>query len=121
MRDRRQHSPAEFDTSPRAQAKRARRAAARGPVPEEPEAREAAHELALAHLADLDGQRYWAPPLFVLTAALAVGLALTGVSWLWVTVPVWIAAVVGHPYLRAHARRRAELLDSEVNPRAEQR
>jgi Flp pilus assembly protein TadB len=116
MRDRRRNSPEQFDTSPRAQAKRARRAAARGPVPEDPELLEAAREIAAQHRAELDRQRYWAPLLFVLMAVLAVAVALTGATWLWATVPVWIAAAVGHPYLRAQARRRAELLDGDHLP-----
>lgn len=116
MRDREWPAPEEFDGPPRAQARRARRAAARGPVPEDPAVREAAHELVLSHLADLDRQRYWAPLLFAGTAVLAGAVALTGATWLWVTVPVWVAAAVGHPYLRAHARRRAELLDPRGRP-----
>ena len=106
------------DQSPRAIGKRVRRAATRGPVPVDPDEREAAHELALDHLRVFDRQRYWAPPLFVLTALLCAGLALTGVVWAWVLVPVWLAAAVGHPRLRDHLRRRAALLDPGEAPPA---
>ncbi|MGY2127990.1 hypothetical protein [Blastococcus sp. SYSU DS0617] len=98
------------DQSPRAVGRRVRRAASRGPVPEDPDEREAAHDIALDHLRVLDGQRYWAPALFVGTAVLAAGVALTGPAWVWVTVPVWLAAAAGHPWLRRRMRGRAELL-----------
>ncbi len=89
-----------------------RRAASRGPVPEDPDEREAAHEMALDHLRVLDRQRYWAPAMFALLAVLAAGVALTGPAWVWVTVPVWLAAAAGHPYLRGRMRDRVELLAS---------
>lgn len=99
------------DQSPRAVGRRVRRAASgSGPVPEDPDEREAAHELALDHLKVLDGQRYWAPALFVLLAVLAAGVALTGPAWVWGTVPLWLAAVAGHAYLRGRVRGRAALL-----------
>jgi len=98
------------DPSPRAVGRRVRRAASRGAVPEDPDEREAAHDLALDHLRELDRQRYWAPALFVVIAVLAAGVALTGPSWVWATVPVLLAAAAGHPYLRRRMRSRAELL-----------
>ena len=93
-----------------------RRAASRGPVPEDPDEREAAHEIALDHLGVFHGQRYWAPALFVATAVLAAGVALTGPAWVWGTVPVWLAAAAGHPWLRRRMRARAELLDPGALP-----
>ncbi len=109
-RRRRRRALEEFDWSPRAVAKRVRRAASHGPVPEDPDVREAAHELVLDHLRDLDRQRYWAPALFVGMAGLSVAVALTGVPWLWGTIPAWTAAAAAHPYLRGYLRRREELL-----------
>ncbi|MBN1094314.1 hypothetical protein JKP75_18210 [Blastococcus sp. TML/M2B] len=79
-------------------------------MPDDPDEREAALELAEDHLRVLDRQRYWAPALFVLCAVLAVGVALTGPAWVWGTVPVWLAAAVGHSYLRARVHRRVALL-----------
>ncbi len=101
------------DQSPRAVGKRVRRAAARGPVPEDPDEREAAHELALDHLRELDRQRYWAPALFVALAVVWAGVALTGPAWVWVFVPLLLAAAVGHPWLRGRMRERAALLAPE--------
>jgi hypothetical protein len=98
------------DQSPRAVARRVRRAASRGPVPEDPDEREAAHEMALDHAREFQRQRYWAPAVFLLTAALSAGVALTGPAWVWVLVPVWLAAAAGHPYLRRRASERAALL-----------
>jgi hypothetical protein len=98
------------DQSPRAVGRRVRRAASRGPVPEDPDEREAAHEMALDHVRELERQRYWAPAVFLLTAALSAGVALTGAVWVWVLVPVWLAAAVGHPYLRSRTRERAAVL-----------
>src|SRR3712207_9586473 len=97
------HEPMSEDRSPRAVAKRVRRAAARGPVPADPDEREAAHELALDHLRDFDRQRYWAPALFVLLAAVWAGVALNGPAWVWVFVPLLlVAAEIG----RASCRER---------------
>lgn len=99
------------DQSPRAVGRRVRRAASgSGPVPTDPDEREAASELAQDHLQVLDRQRYWAPAMFVLLAVLAAGVALTGPAWVWVTVPLWLAAAAGHPYLRGRVRARVALL-----------
>lgn len=104
------------DRSPRAVGRRVRRAASRGPVPEDPDEREAAHELALDHAREFERQRYWAPAVFLLTAALSAGVALTGPAWVWVLVPLWLALAVGHPYLRGRARHRAALLAADAFP-----
>ncbi len=110
-------SPADpDDQSPRAVGRRVRRAASRGPVPVDPDEREAAHDLALDHLHVLHRQRYWAPALFVATAVLAAAVAPTGPTWLWATVPLWLAAAVGHPWLRERMRQRAQLLDPDGPP-----
>ena len=101
------------DQSPRAVGKRVRRAASRGPVPADPDEREAAHDLALDHLRELDRQRYWAPALFVALAVVWAGVALTGPAWVWVLVPLLLVAAVGHPWLRGRMRERAALLAPE--------
>jgi hypothetical protein len=98
------------DQSPRAVGRRVRRAASHGPVPEDPDEREAAYDISLDHLRVFDRQRYWAPALFVATAVLSAGLALIGSAWWWVAVPFWLAVAAGHPYLRARVRHQAELL-----------
>ena len=103
------------DQSPRAVGRRVRKAATHGPVPRDPDEREAAHDLALDHLRVFDRQRYWAPPLFVVTAVLCAGLALIGVWWAWALVPVWLAAAAGHPWLRGRLRERVALLDPEAS------
>jgi hypothetical protein len=101
------------DQSPRAVGKRVRRAASRGPVPEDPDEREAAYDLALDHLHELDRQRYWAPALFVGLAVVWTGVALSGPAWVWVLVPLLLVAAVGHPWLRGRMRERAALLAPE--------
>lgn len=101
------------DQSPRAVGKRVRRAAARGPVPEDPDEREAAHDLALDHLQELDRQRYWAPAIFVALAVVWAGVALTGPAWAWVLVPLLLVGAVGHPWLRGRMRERVALLAPE--------
>lgn len=106
----------ETDQSPRAVGRRVRRASWRGPVPADPDEREAAHDLALDHLRDLDRQRYWGPAMFLVMAVLSAGVALTGPAWVWLTVPVWIAGAAGHPYLRGRLRERAELLEPGAPP-----
>lgn len=98
------------DQSPRAVGRRVRRASWRGPVPEDPDEREAAHDLAVDHLRELDRQRYWGPATFLATAALSAGVALTGVTWVWVTVPLWLAGAIGWRPLRNRVRDRVPLL-----------
>ncbi|TKJ22881.1 hypothetical protein [Blastococcus sp. CCUG 61487] len=110
MRNGRQDSPDELDMSPRAVARRVRRAASGGPIPADPDERAAAYDLALEQQHVLERQRYWAPALFVLTALLAAGVAATGATWVWLTVPLWLALAIGHPILRAQARARAAVL-----------
>ncbi|MGY2127991.1 hypothetical protein [Blastococcus sp. SYSU DS0617] len=96
--------------SPEGLSRRVRRAASRGPVPADPEVREAAHGLVLAQLAPLDRQRLWATPFFVLVALLSAFLAVTDSPWWWLAVVAWTVAAAGHPWKRARLRRRAELL-----------
>ena len=93
-----------------------RAASGSGPVPDDPDEREAAHELALDHLHVLDRQRYWAPALFVAMAVVWAGVALTGPAWVWVLVPLLLAAAVGHPWLRGRMRSRAALLAPGAPP-----
>jgi len=101
------------ERSPEGLSRRVRRAAFRGPVPQEPGVRAAAHGLALAILAQYDRQQRWASPFFVLVALLSVLLAVTDSPWWWLAVVAWIVAAVGHPYMRSRLRRRAELLRAD--------
>jgi len=106
------------DGSPEGLSKRVRRAAFRGPVPAEPTVREAAHGLVLAQLAQLDRQRRWASPFFLLLAALGVFQAVIDNPLWWLAVVLWTAGAVAHPYLRSRLRRRADLL--RLDPSAQQ-
>lgn len=116
MRSGGKDSPEELDTSPRAVAKRVRRAASGGPVPADPGEREAAYDLALENHEILARQRYWVPALYVAIALLAAAVALTGATWVWATVPLWLAGAISHPYQRAHARRQVEALGPATPP-----
>lgn len=102
--------------SPEGLSGRVRRAARRGPVPEEAEVRDAAHGLVVAQQAQLEKQRVWAPAFFVLLAVLGVFQAVTDSPWWWLVVVAWTVAAVGHPYLRHRLRRRAELLRADESP-----
>lgn len=96
--------------SPEGLSKRVRRAAFRGPVPEQPEVREAARVLALAQLAQYERQRRWAPTFFVFVALLSAALAVTNNPWWWGAVVAWIIASIGHPWAQRRLSRRAALL-----------
>ncbi len=105
--------------SPEGLSKRVRRAVLRGPAPEDPQVREAAHGLAVAQLAQYERQRRWASPFFGLMAVLTAFLAVTDSPWWWLAVGAWTAAAVGHPWLRRRLRRRAALLRAHPGPEAE--
>jgi hypothetical protein len=96
--------------SPEGLSARVRRAASRGPVPAEPEIREAAHGLVVAQLRPLERQRIWGPAFFLLMAVLAVFEAVTQSPWWWLAVVFWISVAAGHRYALLRLRRRAELL-----------
>jgi hypothetical protein len=96
--------------SPEGLSGRVRRAALRGPLPAEPEVREAAHSLVVAQLRPLERQRIWGPAFFLLMAVLAVFEAIAVSPWWWLAVLLWIAAAAGHRYSLLRLRRRAELL-----------
>ncbi len=89
----------------------AARAAQRGPVPGDPELREAARRLALHQRDVLLRQRRWAAPLFSLLVALAVWLAVTGAPAYWLfaagfaLLAAWTSVV-----LPRRLARRADLL-----------
>jgi hypothetical protein len=100
--------------SPEGLSRQVRRAASRGPVPAEPEVRRAAHELALAQLEPMERQRAWGPPFFLLMAALAVGLAVTGTGWWWAGAALFAAMAAGHRYQLVRLRRRAALLEPDA-------
>jgi hypothetical protein len=101
--------------SPEGLSRRVRRAASRGPVPEDPQIREAARGLARAQLGRYEQQR-WASPFFVLVALLSALLAVTDTAWWWLAAVVWIGAAVWHPYARDRLRRRVALLAPGAAP-----
>ncbi|SOD95102.1 hypothetical protein [Blastococcus haudaquaticus] len=96
--------------SPEGLSKRVRRAAWRGPVPDDVDVRQAAHDVVLAQSAQLERQRIWGPALFLLMAALGIYLAVADDPWWWLSVPVWITAAAAHRVVLLRLRRRAELL-----------
>ena len=96
--------------SPEGLSKRVRRAAWRGPVPDDVDVRRAAHEVVLAQSAQLERQRVWGPAVFLLLAALGTYLAVADDPWWWLSVPVWITAAAAHRVVLLRLRRRAELL-----------
>jgi uncharacterized membrane protein (UPF0136 family) len=96
--------------SPEGLSKRVRRAASRGPVPDDPSLRAAAHDVLLAQLAPLERQRIWGPAFFLGVGVLGVFLAVTDSAWWWIASTAWIAAAGGHRLLLLRLRRREELL-----------
>ena len=103
--------------SPGGLSREVRRASWRGPVPVEPAARRAAHDLLRAQLEQLDRQRRWASPFFAMMAVVAFYLALTDNAWWWLAVVAWTGMAAVHPFARHRLGRRAELL-RESEPRA---
>ncbi len=91
--------------------RRAARAASRGPVPRDPEERQAARRLALHQRGVLLRQRRWAIPSFALLVAIAVWLAVSGdpVYWLVAVGFAWLAGWTSVVLPRRLARR-VELL-----------
>lgn len=102
--------------SPEGLSKRVRRAAWRGPIPDDPEVRVSAHRLLVAQSEQLEKQRIWGPAVFLGMAALGVFLAIGDNPWWWLSVVAWIGAAVGHRLLLQRTRRREEVLRS-VQPR----
>jgi membrane associated rhomboid family serine protease len=92
--------------------RRAARVAARGPVPEDPELREAARRLALHQRAVLLRQRRWALPFLALVLAGDVAFALTrSPAWVWWLGAVFFAALLSvHLLWPRRLARRARLL-----------
>jgi hypothetical protein len=90
----------------------------RGPVPQEPEVRAAARDLALAHLAQYDRQRVWGPLVYGAFALLSLFLAVADSPWFWLGVVLGVVAAVGHLRTRSRLRRRADLL--RPDPSAQQ-
>lgn len=104
--------------SPEGLSARVRRASWRGSVPQDPEVRAAARDLALANLAQYDKQRVWGPLFFAFVALLSLYLAISESPWYWLGVVAWSLAAAAHLLMRRRLRRRAELLcpDGSVQP-----
>ena len=104
--------------SPEGLSKRVRRAAWRGPAPQEPEVRAAARDVVLAQLAQYDKQRVRGPIFCAVLAVLSLYLAVVQSPWHWLGVLAWSAAAAGHLWVRSWLRRRADLLrpDGSVQP-----
>lgn len=95
-----------------ADLRRAGRASWRGPVPEDPAVRDAAHALTVNQLAQLRRQRVWALPFLALMLVVCLYLALAVSAWGWLVVAGWAVLASGHVLGPRLLRRRAELLGS---------
>lgn len=98
---------------PRDQLQRIARLARRGPVPEDPQLRRAAHRVALQQRDQLLRQRRWALPLLGLVMAFLLWLALrdgAGDPFPWLAVVFLLALIAAHLLVARRLARRAELL-----------
>jgi hypothetical protein len=97
---------------PRDQLQRIARLARRGPVPEDPQLRRAAHRVALQQRDQLLRQRRWALPLLGLVTAFLLWLALRGGGdpFPWLVVVFLIVLIAAHLLMARRLARRAELL-----------
>ena len=98
---------------PREQWRLVARLARRGPVPEDPQVRRAAHRVAQQQRDQLSAQRWWLlPPLGVVTAFLLWVALRDGradpVTWL--VIVLLLGLIATHLLLARHLTRRAELL-----------
>jgi hypothetical protein len=86
------------------------RAAFRGPVPADPEARRVAYDLARHQLDELRRRRAFALVTFGFFTALSVVLALTDDPWFWLIALMFAGFLGWAVWLPGHLRRRIELL-----------
>ena len=97
---------------PETQLKQATRASWRGPIPEDPATREAAHRLLVSQLDQARRQRVWVAPLLVLMAGWTVYLAVTESPWWWPALALWAVVAVGHLWWPVRLQRRVRLLEA---------
>ncbi len=98
---------------PRDQLQRIARLARRGPVPEDPQVRQAAHRVALQQRDQLLAQRRWVLPLLGLIVAFLLWVALRdggGDPFSWFVIVILLVLVAAHLLLARHLTRQAELL-----------
>ena len=98
---------------PEARLAQATRAGWRGPVPEDPATREAAHRLLVSQLGQARRQRVWVVPLLVLMAGWTVYLAVSESPWWWSALALWAVAAIGHLWLPVRLQRRVHLLAAD--------
>ena len=95
------------------QLRRIARLARRGPVPEDPQLRRAAHRVALQQRDQLVSQRRWALPLFGLVTAFLLWVALRdggGDPFPWLAVVFLVVLIAAHLLMARRLSCRAELL-----------
>jgi hypothetical protein len=98
---------------PRDQLQRIARLARRGPVPEDPQVRRAAHRVALQQRDQLLGQRRWALPLLGLVTAFLLWAALRDGGadpFSWFVIVFLLVLIAAHLLMARRLARRAELL-----------
>lgn len=98
---------------PQSEVRRAVRAARRGRVPDDPEARRAAFRLLSTQVAQLRRQRRWAPAFLLLMLATSIPLAVTETPWWWVTAAIWVGALCLHLMLPRRMDRQIDLLRAD--------
>lgn len=86
------------------------RAAWRGPMPEDPELREAARRVALDQREQTLGERRWAVPVLVLFAIGEAAAAVWLTPWFWLAVALFVGAAASAMIMPNRLARRAELL-----------
>ncbi len=104
---------------PDTQARSARRAAMRGPAPEDPHVRQAAAQTAAFQLKQMHRQRIWGPVFWVLLIALAVWMTVSESPWAILGIIVFSAALIYQLWMPRHLRHRVQLLQQHQNARSE--
>jgi len=88
------------------------RAAARGPVPADPQLRRAAGRLAQLRLDELNRNRAWTSAVFLLAFLLEVYAAVVTSAWFWLGALVFASAIAGQLWFPRRLLRRIEQLHS---------
>jgi hypothetical protein len=94
-------------------ARVARRAAMRGPLPPDPQLRQAAAGVAAFQLDQWHRQRYWGPALWVALVALGVWLTVSDSPWWGVSVALFSGFLLAQLWMPRHLRRRLALLQQQ--------